>query len=384
MSKVIMVLGGDGYIGWSYGLHRAITTDDRVVLVDSYLKRSLQKRVGVEELSAIPYLNERVTLFRNLFGKSNLESACLDVANYQSISDFIDRYKPDVILNAAQQPSAPLSMMSPEMASLTLTNNQQTILNVLWAVKDLSPKTIVVNMGSAGAYLSIDSDFIPDSPVNLRFLHDGNNHRVINTWLPMQASDFYHQSKSHTFALTDICTKLWGMKAITIQQSTVFGQCADQSLPDELYSRMSYDHLFGTVLNRFVCQAVLGIPLTVYGNGLNNTNIISLCDTIKVIEMAMDYPLSEGEHKVINSFTDTMSIGQIALKVIDIYGKGSIDHIENPRKEGTLLQQKEFARFIDKNDGDLNRCIKSTLDFVSRFAYNINPAHFNPTVKWRP
>ena len=382
MSKTVMILGGDGYIGWSYGLHRAITTNDKIILVDSYLKRSLQKKVGVENLYTVPYQSERVKTFKKFFGKNNLESACLDVTNYKLISSFIEKYQPDVILNAAQQPSAPLSMISPEMASLTLTNNQQSILNVLWAVKTFSPKTVVINMGSAGAYLSIDAELIPDKPVNLSFKHDGSYYDVKNTWLPMQASDFYHQSKAHTFAIADICVKLWDLKTVTVQQSTVFGQCAYSSLPNDLYSIMNYDHLFGTVLNRFICQAVKGVPLTVYGDGLNYTNIISLCDTISIFDIIMDCPLSEGEHKVINSFTDMMTIEQIALKVIDIYGKGSIEYIENPRKEESLKYHKKFERFIATENNALDNSIKQTIDFVEKFSYNIKPELFYPTVKW--
>lgn len=384
MSKVVMVLGGDGYIGWSFGLHRALTTNDRVVLVDSYLKRSLQEEVGVQELCPIPELGKKVKLYQSVTGKRNLESACLDVSNYQSIEFFIDKIKPDVILNAAQQPSAPLSMMSPRMASLTLTNNQQSTLNVLWAVAKISPKTLVINMGSAGAYLSIDSDFIPDKRTTLYFRVNGDRHFVANSWLPMLASDFYHQSKANTFSLADICTDLWGLNVVTVQQSTVFGQCVSKNLPFDLYARMNYDHLFGTVLNRFVCQAVSNHPLTVYGDGSNRTNIISLCDTIKSLNTLIEMPSSPGEHRVINNFTDSLSIEQIANLVILVYGRGRIEHIENPRSEKKMSMNKEFEPFIIGNfrGKGLDECVLETLDYTQNFRYNIKTDLFNPTVKW--
>lgn len=382
-----MVLGGDGYIGWSYGLHRALGTDDRVILVDSYLKRSLQKKVGVEEIYPMPYLTEKVAMYRRLAGKTNLESVCLDVANYGSIGSYIERIKPDVILNAAQQPSAPLSMMSPGYASLTLTNNQQTTLNVLWAVSASSRSTKVIDMGSAGAYLSIDADLIPSRPVDLFFWSNGKKHErcVSNTWLPMQSSDFYHQSKVISFGITELCSKVWGLDVITVQQSTVCGQCAADDLPPELYSRLNYDHIFGTVLNRFVCQAVTGNPITVYGDGKNRTNLISLCDTVKTIDSLVDGASDVKGHTAVNSFTHTLSILEIAEMVARIYGRGQIQHIANPRKEATLIQEKAFeSNVLDTVKGDLDACVQQTIDFVNRFKYNINSNLFSPMVSWCP
>jgi UDP-sulfoquinovose synthase len=296
----------------------------------------------------------------------------------------INRYKPDVIVNAAHQPSAPYSMMSPEAAALTITNNEKTCMNVLWAVRDHCPESLVISIGSAGVYQSVDSSFIPESRKTMYFFHNENLHAISDSWLPMQASDFYHQSKVHTFGLTEMCSEIWGLKAITIQQSIIFGQCVGGELNDpRLYSRFNYDHVFGTVLNRFACQAVKGIPLTVYGDGSSQTNVISLCDVLRRLSDLIELDVAPGSHKVVNHFTKTMNIQGIAEKVLEVYGKGEIEYIENPRNEKVCTRIKRFENLSTKSMFDNDTSIRDTLDFADRFCYNINPGQFAPTIKWR-
>jgi UDP-sulfoquinovose synthase len=340
--------------------------------------------VGVKELFDFPFLSERVRNYTDITGKRNLTSLSIDVTNYGATELVISRYKPDVIINAAHQPSAPYSMMSAEAAALTITNNEKTCMNVLWAVRDHCPESLVISLGSAGAYQSIDTDFIPETRKTMHFYHDGMLHAVKDSWLPMQASDVYHQTKVHTFGLTEMCSEIWGLKAITVQQSIIFGQCVEGELDDpHLYSRFNYDHIFGTVLNRFACQAVKGVPLTVYGDGSSQTNVICLCDVLRGLSGLMDSNIAPGSHKVVNHFTKTMNVQGIAEKVIEVYGKGEIEHIENPRKEKVCTQIKRFENLSTKSMFDIEASIRNTLDFADRFSYNIDPGQFTPTVRWR-
>ena len=380
----IMILGGDGYLGWSIGLDRAFKTDDCVCLVDSYLKRDLQKAVGVEELYPLPFLVERVRHYRQQTGKFNLDAVSMDVSDFPSVLQLVDRIRPDVIINAAQQPSAPLSMMSPEYAMLTLSNNESTVLNTLWAVAQRLPDCLVINLGSAGQYLSIDTEFVPTQPKSFKFYQDAMPYLIEKSWLPMQASDFYHQSKANSFAIADICARLWNLKVVTVQQSTIFGQCVVPELDHpSLYPRLNYDHIFGTVLNRFICQAVSKHPLTVYGDGKDKTNLICLCDTVRAFNKIIDSPINPGEHKVFNNFTAQMSIEDIALKVVELYG-GTIEYLENPRKEKESKHEKVFEKgIVERSDGSIDDSIRKTLDFAERFSYSVKTEQFAPTIFWQ-
>lgn len=383
MSKIVMILGGDGYLGWSLGLCRSLKTDDTVILVDSYFKRDLQSRLGIEDLCPTPYLSGKIKRFTQVTGKTNFKALSVDVTNFTSIANLLQRYRPDVIVNAAQQPSAPLSMMSPDMASMTLINNEKSVLSTLQAVAKHSPETLVISLGSAGIYLSVDTDFVPSKPVDLIFYDNGNLHQVSKAWLPMLASDFYHQSKVNSFGLTDICSKLWNLKAITVNQSTVFGQQPCQDLEDvTLQTRFNYDHVFGTVVNRFICQAVTGYPLTIYGDGTARTNIISLYDAVSLLNRTIDMDCEKGNHLAINSFSDRVSIEQIADSIIDIYGSGKKQHIKDPRSIINHKHDKSYDGGVEHLADNFISTIKTTLDFAEKLCYNIKTDYFYPTVKW--
>lgn len=380
----VMVLGADGYLGWALSLYIGSTTDDQVYLVDNYQKRRWMGSLGVQELHTIPFISERVAHYNQITGKSNLKDFLFSVDRYGSVKTALERIRPDVIINAAQQPSAPYSMISSETAIETLLNNQATCLNVLWAVKEECPETLIVNIGSAGCYLNTDTDFVPREKVELTF-GDRNQYRVLNSWLPMQASDIYHESKVNTFGLTDLFTKMWGLRAVTIQQSTIFGQCVSNGLDHhELYSRFTYDHVFGTVLNRFLCQSVAGVPLTVYGSGTDTTGLINLCDCVQRIAKTCHLDVAPGQHIVEHNYTHRLSINQMAERIVHLVG-GSIQHIASPRIEMKLKLQKEMdppSIPIRSSSSDFDEEIIRTLDYVEKYAYNIDQNQMLPTIKW--
>ena len=92
--------------------------------------------------------------------------------------------------------------------------------------------------------------------------------------------------------------------------------------------------MFGTVLNRMVIQAVLGHPLTVYGNGSQTRGLINLVDTVECIRISAENPAAAGEFRVFNQFTEQMSVRQIADTIAADYpGTCTIEEIDNPRVE---------------------------------------------------
>lgn len=385
--KTVMVLGGDGYLGWSIALALASRSDTQVIIIDSYGKREWEKQVGVQSLFDVPLLGDRRISYEKQTGRRNLLTVALNVANYDSICYMIKRYPPDAIINAAQQPSAPYSMMDPDKARFTIDNNNASCMTVLWAVAELCPEALVINMGSAGSYLSTDTDFIPKTKVNLHFNHHGMLHPVLDSWLPMQASDFYHQSKANTFALTDICTKLWNLRTVTMMQSIIFGNCIPENRDSiDLATRFSYDHVFGTVLNRFVCQAAIEYPLTIYGSGNFTTGLSCLPCAVDSYIRLLDRDVRQGQHLVEHNYTHRLSIKQIAERIAEL-SNTEIQYIDNPREgEQECSLNKTFEPSAVVTEKDVKTCdgvIEEMLDFAKRFRYNINTDHILPTVKWR-
>jgi UDP-sulfoquinovose synthase len=81
----------------------------------------------------------------------------------------------------------------------------------------------------------------------------------------------------------------------------VYGQQTRETAADDrLATRYDYDSGVCTVLNRFVVQAVLGVPLTVYGNGGQTRGLIDIRDTVRCIQLACESPAERGEFRVFN------------------------------------------------------------------------------------
>ena len=386
----ILILGGDGYLGWSLGLALAARTEHQVVLVDNLSKRAWEIQAGVTPLIPLNTPRDRIRAFTARYGRNNLAFEFADLANFGSAYGLIASHRPAAVVNAAQQPSAPFSMMSPEKGMVTFTNNAATSINALWAISMLDPTIRYIAMGSAGAYQAIDAELIPRDKVDLSFHLEGKDFQIAKSWIPMHASDFYHQSKIQSFLINDLCASLWGLGIITVQQSTIFGHAIEENLHEsahELLTRFNYDSIFGTVINRFICQSAVGHPLTVYGTGHQTTGLISLRDTVENLIRLIKMPLEPGRHLVQHSFTQRMSILEMAQEVAALTG-AVIETIDNPRQEPNGSLGKAFdctgQTLIKPHDTEaFQRELTSLFQLACRYRKNIDPRLLIPTINWR-
>ena len=106
---------------------------------------------------------------------------------------------------------------------------------------------------------------------------------------------------------------------------------------DRLATNLNYDHIFGTVLNRFMVQAVAGYPLTVYGKGGQTRGYLNIKDTLNCVRLSLENPPDGGELRIFNQFTETFSVNQLAENVQRVGNENGLDvrikNVENPRKE---------------------------------------------------
>lgn len=389
--NVLMVLGGDGYLGWTLGLAMASRTGRQVVLVDNLIKRRWEKEAGAQVLVPLRSPEVRTAEYERILGKHNLSFEKVELLDPKAVENVITKYRPAVIINAAQQPSAPFSMSSAENAAATFTNNIVGHLNVLWVISHLSPATKYIKLGSGGCYMATDTDAVPLGKHDFAFEHEGRQHKVLQSFIPMQATDFYHQSKITDLLIDDLCSKMWGLKVMTVQQATIFGATIPENHSPEragLAARFNYDAVFGTVINRFVCQAVIGHPLTVYGDGTQKTGLISLADTVENFLKLIDLDVGAGEHQIVHNFTHRLSVGEIAQKLAAIDSTVTIDYVANPRQEpdGKLEPRVEVHEAIKGCHRDLEVRLQADmatmLEFTRRYKDNIEPSIIMPTVKW--
>ncbi len=228
----------------------------------------------------------------------------------------IGDFEPDTIVHFGEQRAAPYSMIDQQHAVYTQTNNVVGNLNVMYAIGDLNRDIHLVKLGTMGEYGQPNID-IEEGWLEVE--HKGRRDRMI---YPKRPGSFYHCSKVHDSVNLEFGCRIWGMRVTDLNQGVVYGAETEQTkLDPRLATRFDYDAVFGTVLNRFIIQAVLGQPLTVYGDGSQTRGLINIVDTVECIRIASETPADRGEFRVFNQMTETKSINQLAETVAGVYQK---------------------------------------------------------------
>ena len=177
---------------------------------------------------------------------------------------------------------------------------------------------------------------------------------------PRQAGSLYHTTKVMDTDLLWYYVRMWDLRVTDLMQGPVYGIFTDESRRDErLLPFFSYDELFGTVLNRFIAQAVADYPLTVYGKGGQTRGYLNVIDTLSCVRLSLENPADQGELRIFNQFTETFSVNELAQRVHDAGKQAGIDvtikNIENPRKE------KEEHYYNPQHTGLLELGLEPTL-----------------------
>jgi UDP-sulfoquinovose synthase len=323
----ILVLGGDGYLGWPTALHLSALGHD-VAVSDNFARRGYDAEMGVESLIPICTLEERLAVWAEISGKP-MKSYIGDLCDADFVHEMVRDFHPEAIVHFGEQRAAPYSMISQAHAVYTHTNNVVGNLNVMYAIADIDRDIHLVKLGTMGEYGQPNID-IEEGWIEIE--HKGRKDRMI---YPKKPGSFYHCTKVHDSTNIEFGCRIWGLRATDLNQGVVYGADTEQTkLDDRLATRFDYDGVFGTVLNRFVIQAVLGHPLTVYGNGSQTRGYININDTVECIRLACENPADRGDFRVFNQMTETFSLNQLAGTIKDDFpGEVRIDHTENPRVE---------------------------------------------------
>jgi UDP-sulfoquinovose synthase len=326
----ILVLGGDGYLGWPTAMAFS-RQGHRVAVLDNFAKRQWELELGVQPLFPIPTLHERVRAWREVT-ENEIELFVGDLTDYAFVEAVVDAFRPDAIVHYGEQPSAPYSMIDVRHATYTQANNVVGTLNVLFALRDRSPETHLVKLGTMGEYGT------PNIDIEEGFLTVTHNGRTDTLPFPKLAGSIYHLSKVHDSHNIHFACRTWGLRATDLNQGVVYGVETDESALDpRLATSFHYDEVFGTALNRFCVQAAIGHPLTVYGKGGQTRGFLNIRDTIACVGLAVANPPEPGEYRVFNQFTEQFTVRELAERVKaaaeHLGWEVTIDHRPNPRKE---------------------------------------------------
>jgi len=326
----VLILGGDGYLGWPTAMHFSAAGDD-VWVADNFAKRQWELEEGITPLLPVPTLHRRVRRWKELTGKT-IHMRVGTLTNHRFIYNLFQEAQPDVIVHYAEQPSAPYSMQNRAAAVFTQVNNLTGTLNVLFAMRRHCPDTHLVKLGTMGEYGT------PNIDIEEGYITINHNGRTDTVLYPKQPGSYYHLSKVHDSHNINFTCRIWDLRATDLNQGVVYGIDTDQTVLDpEFRTSFHYDHVFGTVLNRFVVQAAVGEPLTLYGKGGQTRGFLNIRDTLQCVELAARNPADPGEYRVFNQFTEQFSVKELAEKTVAAGSRAGLDvkltHIENPRVE---------------------------------------------------
>jgi UDP-sulfoquinovose synthase len=380
----VMVLGGDGYLGWPTAMaFRA--GGHEVCAVDNYLRRRIANATDSEALLANPLLPERAALFQRMT-EQTIETAVGDCCDFEFLSGLVRGFAPDVVVHYAEQPSAPYSMIGYDEARTTLSNNLITTFNIVWAVLRHAPACHIIKLGTMGEYGTPNID-IEEGWIEID--HKGRRDKFL---FPRQAGSLYHTTKVLDTDLLWFYVRIYGLRVSDLMQGPVYGLSTEEAdLDPRLMPNFHYDDIFGTVVNRFLVQAVAGMPLTVYGKGGQTRGYLNIRDTLQCIALAADNPPTKGELRILNQFTETFTVNELAERVARVGNAMSLDvgieHVDNPRKEVEehyynpahhgLLELGLKPHFMT------DEVLAGMLEQVLRHRHRIVVGRINPRVRWR-
>ena len=339
----ILILGGDGYLGWPTAMFFS-NLGYAVTVVDSYFRRNACTELDVGMLYPVPTLQERAKIWHEKTGRE-IKVVIGDLTDPELMRALFDgrvHYQwavnpeftgvPETVIHYAEQPSAPYSLINYRYANVTVANNLLITNNLIWALRDFSRQTHVIHIGTMGEYGTPSID-IPEGWIDIE--HKGRTDTFL---FPRQASSLYHTTKIMDTDLFWFGVRMWDLKVTDLMQGPVYGLETEESvIDDRLKTIFNYDEIFGTIVNRFITQAVVGYPLTVYGRGGQTRGYLNIKDTLQCVHMSEKTPAKAGELRIFNQIMETFSANELAEKTQRVGEKMGyqvqVDHLENPRKE---------------------------------------------------
>jgi UDP-sulfoquinovose synthase len=381
----ILILGGDGYLGWPTAL-RFSARGHEVSVVDNFSRRRWVGDRGSDSLTPIASLEQRIAAWEEVSGKT-IASHLGAVEDGDFLDQVVADVRPEAVVHYGQQASAPYSMISRRHAVETQHANVIGNLNLLFAMRDHVPDAHLVKLGTMGEYGQ------PNIDIEEGYIEIEHKGRTDSLPFPKLPGSLYHCSKVHDSTNIHFACRTWGLRATDLNQGVVYGIETEETAGDErLITRFDYDEVFGTVLNRFCLQAVIGHPLTVYGAGHQTRGFLNIRDTLACVELAVVNPADRGDFRVFNQFTEQFSVGELAELV-----KGAaehlgytveIAHLENPRVE----KEEHYYNAVHTKLLDLGleptllgeELVESMIHTIERHKANAIESAIDPRTRWNP
>jgi UDP-sulfoquinovose synthase len=326
----VFIAGVDGYLGFTLAQYLAARGHE-VAGADAFLRRRWVAEMGSWSALPVASMEDRRRAFAERHGRP-LDFSRIDLRDYAAVERALSEFVPDAVVHLGECPSAPYSMLDVHHAIFVQTNNITSTFNLLYAMRDVVPDAHLLKLGTMGEYGT------PNVPIPEGFFEVEYRGRRDRMPFPRQAGSFYHWSKVAGSNNIMLACRLYGLAATDVMQGVVFGTRIDEMADDwRLATRLDFDECFGTAVNRFCCQAVVGHPITPYGAGHQKRGFLSLRDSMQCLTLALEHPPAAGEYRVFNQFAEVYDVSELAEKVRRAAARLGIEArvlpVDNPRTE---------------------------------------------------
>jgi UDP-sulfoquinovose synthase len=363
----VLILGGDGYLGWPTAMRFSARGHD-VSVVDNFSRRRWHTQHSTDSLTPIGSLADRIEAWKEVSG-NEIQTFVGSIEDGKFLDRVVAETLPETVIHYGEQPSAPYSMKSRATAVETQYTNVIGTLNLLFSLRDRVPDSHLVKLGTMGEYGT------PNIDIEEGFIEIEHKGRKDTLPFPKMPGSLYHLSKVHDSHNIHFACRIWGLRATDLNQGVVYGIETEESASDErLITRFDYDEYFGTVLNRFCVQAVIGHPLTVYGEGGQTRGFLNIRDTLQCVELAASDPAGLAE-------LVTRSGAEVGHEV-------QIQSYPNPRIEA----ERHYYNAANTKLIDLGlkphylgeELVRSMLKIIDRYKGRVIERAILPRTRWKP
>ena len=387
----VLVLCGDGFCGWPCAVNLSDAGHD-VVIVDNLSRRKIDIDLGVESLTPIATIHDRLRAWEETGGRP-IHFVALDIAqDYDLLLGLLRSERPSAVVHFAEQRAAPYSMKSSATKRYTVDNNMNGTHNLLCAIVESGLDIHIVHLGTMGVYGygSHRGATIPEGYLTVEVPQPDGSRFQEKILHPTDPGSVYHMTKTLDQLLFFYYNKNDSIRVTDLHQGIVWGTNTDLTDRDpRLVNRFDYDSDYGTVLNRFLMQAAIGYPLTVHGTGGQTRAFIHIRDSVKCVELAINNPPAAGEKvRIYNQMTESHKVKDLAEKVAAVTG-AKLNHLPNPRKEAiendlivdnrclielglkpTTLDEGLLGEVVDVARRWADRCDRSRIPCVSTWTHS--------------